>query len=235
MASIYLVRHGQAGFGLTNYDVLTDLGVKQAQTLGNHFANISLQPDEVVCGDMTRHRLTRDNVLAQLTGDWHSLPENPLWNEFNHEEVLSVFDQRFATPEKLMAELKASPNSKAFFVQQFGQAIARWTSGDFNSDYSEPWQDFNNRVNQGLEQLVAQIQPKQKVMVFTSGGVISTILMKLMNIPHAELLKLNMNIANASVTELKVNQFGVMVHTFNDYSALRLASLSGEQQLVTFA
>ncbi|MFT5334978.1 MAG: broad specificity phosphatase PhoE, partial [Halioglobus sp.] len=31
MASIYVIRHGQASFGAANYDKLSDLGCRQAE------------------------------------------------------------------------------------------------------------------------------------------------------------------------------------------------------------
>lgn len=233
MASIYLIRHGQAGFGQKNYDVLTELGIKQAQHLGKHFAQLNLQPDVIVAGNMVRHQLTKEHAISQLPNlsDTVEFYSSAHWNEFNHEEVLSVFDKTFAEPEALMAKLSTHPNPKKYFIEQFSQAVQRWMSGDYNHEYSETWQAFNERVNLGLTQLVEQLEPKQKAVVFTSGGVISTIMMKQMQIPHTQLLKLNMNIANASVTELKVNQFGTLVHKFNDYSAMTLA---GETSLVTF-
>ncbi|MCF8967887.1 histidine phosphatase family protein, partial [Pseudomonas carnis] len=39
MGSIYLIRHGQASFGADDYDVLSPIGVEQAQVLGRHLAD----------------------------------------------------------------------------------------------------------------------------------------------------------------------------------------------------
>ena len=38
MATIYLIRHGQASFGKANYDELSDLGQQQATRLGQALA-----------------------------------------------------------------------------------------------------------------------------------------------------------------------------------------------------
>ena len=40
MGSIYLIRHGQASFGADDYDVLSPLGVRQAEVLGDHLAHV---------------------------------------------------------------------------------------------------------------------------------------------------------------------------------------------------
>ena len=38
MGSIYLIRHGQASFGAENYDVLSPLGYRQSEALGDYLA-----------------------------------------------------------------------------------------------------------------------------------------------------------------------------------------------------
>ena len=42
MAQIYLVRHGQASFGSSNYDQLSELGFEQARLLGRHGGRANL-------------------------------------------------------------------------------------------------------------------------------------------------------------------------------------------------
>ena len=38
MATIYLIRHGQASFGAEDYDKLSELGCRQAQVVGEYLA-----------------------------------------------------------------------------------------------------------------------------------------------------------------------------------------------------
>ena len=42
MASLYLIRHGQASFGSANYDQLLPLGQRQADVSGQFFADVGL-------------------------------------------------------------------------------------------------------------------------------------------------------------------------------------------------
>ena len=68
MGNIYLIRHGQASFGADDYDVLSPLGVRQSQALGEHLAQLDLHLDRCVAGDLRRQqdtaRLTLDAMAA---------------------------------------------------------------------------------------------------------------------------------------------------------------------------
>ena len=53
MASIYLVRHGQASFGAANYDQLSTLGQRQADLTGEFFARVGLSFDAAYAGSLS--------------------------------------------------------------------------------------------------------------------------------------------------------------------------------------
>ena len=58
MAQLLLVRHGQASFGASDYDKLSDLGVEQSRALGQFWARCDLPIDNMIAGSMRRHRET---------------------------------------------------------------------------------------------------------------------------------------------------------------------------------
>ena len=58
MASLYLIRHGQASFGSANYDQLSPLGQRQADVSGRFFADTELHFAQAVSGDLSRQRET---------------------------------------------------------------------------------------------------------------------------------------------------------------------------------
>ena len=64
MATIYLVRHGQASFGAEDYDALSELGCRQAQVLGEYFRDCDIRLDAAYCGDLKRQRDTARLALA---------------------------------------------------------------------------------------------------------------------------------------------------------------------------
>ena len=64
MASLYLIRHGQASFGSANYDQLSALGQRQADVSGHFFADVELHFGQAVSGDLSRQQETGQRVLA---------------------------------------------------------------------------------------------------------------------------------------------------------------------------
>ena len=64
MATIYLIRHGQASFGAENYDKLSELGCRQAEVAGEYFRDTGIQFDAVYSGDLSRQRETARLALT---------------------------------------------------------------------------------------------------------------------------------------------------------------------------
>lgn len=58
MGSIYLIRHGQASFGADDYDVLSPTGIRQAEILGRHLAELGISFDRCLAGDLRRQQHT---------------------------------------------------------------------------------------------------------------------------------------------------------------------------------
>ena len=61
MATVYLVRHGQASFGKANYDQLSPTGWEQGRVLGRWLAN-RLAPGAFFRGNLERHRDTVEDI-----------------------------------------------------------------------------------------------------------------------------------------------------------------------------
>ena len=93
MGSIYLIRHGQASFGADNYDVLSPLGVRQAQIVGQHLVDLGLRFDRCLSGDLSRQQDTARHALQQFSAAGLSAPAlevDPAFNEFDAFGVLSA-------------------------------------------------------------------------------------------------------------------------------------------------
>lgn len=62
--SLWLVRHGQASFGKSDYDNLSETGHEQAYVLGKDLAHRGITPSLIVSGSMKRHRQTLAEIAA---------------------------------------------------------------------------------------------------------------------------------------------------------------------------
>jgi broad specificity phosphatase PhoE len=58
LAELLVIRHGQASFGQDNYDVLSELGHRQAEAVGALLREINWVPDRLVTGTLNRQRDT---------------------------------------------------------------------------------------------------------------------------------------------------------------------------------
>ncbi len=78
--------------------------------------------------------------------------------------------------------------------------------GDYHHEYEESWPEFKARIENGLQHLcdeLANTQPRYAV-VFTSGGVISVAVGKLLGLSPEKTFALNWAIANTSLTTLRL-------------------------------
>ena len=66
MAAIFLLRHGQASFGESDYDRLSPLGIEQARLLGAALAGCNLRSPQFISGGMRRHQETLSECLGAM-------------------------------------------------------------------------------------------------------------------------------------------------------------------------
>lgn len=223
MTLIYLVRHGQASFGAQTYDQLSLVGEQQAICLGQYLAQILPDQPEIMAGDMQRHQQTMCLALAESFPK-AQIKTTKVWNEFDHQQIFSRYTPRFANPALLKAEITQARHPREYLAQIFSAAIARWTEGEFDHDYDETWPAFQQRVEQGLADLcqgITNTKP-QAVVVFTSGGVISVVVGKLLGLSPAQTFQLSWSVANCSLTTLRVEHGQPELLSFNEHQYLKL-------------
>ncbi len=217
-ATLVLLRHGQASFGSTDYDVLSDGGRRQAVLLGAALKERYPRVGAVVTGTMRRQRDTAAATLGAM-GLEAPRAEDPAWNEFDHVDVLRALEPRFRDDAELHRVFASGASPAGAFERAFLAAVSRWTSGAHDADYRETWADFLARVDGALSRALTPpgAAGGGPVLVFTSGGPISAACrVPLRATDAAGVLSNAFRIANASVTELAVDHDGFVLRTFND-------------------
>lgn len=205
MTTIYLIRHGQASFGAESYDKLSPNGELQATLLGQYFNQILKEAPYVVAGSMQRHQQTANLSLAECFPEVE-IQTDQAWNEFNHQQVFAKYEPRFNQPHLLKKEVENEQNPRAYLAKIFEGAIGRWTDGEYHHEYDESWPHFKNRIENALQNLcheLAKTKPRYAV-VFTSGGVISVVAGKLLELTPNRTFALNWAITNSSITTLRL-------------------------------
>lgn len=205
MTTIYLIRHGQASFGAESYDQLSPNGELQAKLLGRYFDEILKEAPYVVAGSMQRHQQTAQLSLDKCFPESEILTDSA-WNEFNHQQVFARYEPRFNQPELLKQDVSEHENPRDYLSKIFNGAIARWTGDDYHHEYDESWPSFKARVESGLENLCDQLSKSRPryAVVYTSGGVISVAVGKILGLSPEKTFALNWAITNTSITTLRL-------------------------------
>lgn len=211
--TITLVRHGQASFWAADYDALSEVGFRQARVLGTALASSAPLPAHVVCGTMRRHRQTAEACLAAmgLSPRWD---EDAGWDEYDHRDVIAVFETRSAGHALPGAELARSGRPEEAFLRMFAAAVGRWTSGAHDADYREPWPAFLSRVDAALRRLAPAASGG--VLVFTSGGPIAAVCRGLLGLSDDQALRRSWKLVNAGITRIEVGGDGPSLGCFNE-------------------
>ena len=220
MAKLYLVRHAQASFGLENYDQLSALGMQQSTHLPKHF----LQPVQAFYrGDMKRHEQTLSGSFPEK--DFTVLKE---LNEFDHVNVLQTHRPEITEREKAIQLVMSQPDPKRFMEEEFRSAMLKWMNNT-SEGYTERFADFEARCMNALHHITEQArsQNQKEIVAVTSGGFISLVLMRLLQLPQEKMIELNLHVANTSVTCLLFNREKISLSYFNNYSHL-------PKEMVTF-
>lgn len=229
MGAIYLVRHGQASFGSSNYDQLSPLGFEQARVVGEHLKSRLKHVDAVALGDMRRHRETAETCMAAMGLDLPVI-EDTGFNEYAFEAIVKAHRPEFHDQSVMKAELAKTSDPKLAFQQFFEAAIARWTGGEHDHEYEESWPQFHSRCGGALDRLVQHIGHGKTALVFTSGGYIGVTVQRLLGLNAKQAFGFNWHIANASITKLLYGSRGVSLQSFNEHGHLE----SADGKLLTF-
>jgi broad specificity phosphatase PhoE len=218
VGQILLVRHGQASWDAEDYDVLSETGWEQSRLLGRALAGRGIDPDVVVTGGMRRHGETAQGCLGELAAaHGRSDPASPTvdagWDEFDHVSMLS----------KLAAPFEGRRPTKAEFQEWFESAAERWTRGEYDHEYAEPFGEFTDRVAAALRR-TAEAVGSGTAVVFTSGGPIAWSVASLLaedrDVASGLWHRLNPVCVNSGVTRLVTGRRGTTLVSFNGHAHL---------------
>ena len=194
---IYLIRHGRQSSKLCNVDVdLCEAGWRQAALLGAHLLNARI--DIVYSSDMIRARQTAEAANLYWKAEHIIVPE---LREICFGDLEGLSDEAIET-----------------FFGDFKRELATMKS-DLPYPGGECFADVARRAMPALLDIASS--GYQNAAVITHGGVIRSILARILGMSHAK-ARLFDNIENTSITELLYDedkeQF--LLRRFNDFSHL---------------
>ncbi len=230
MSTIYLFRHGQASFGKSNYDKLSDLGCEQATALGNFLADSDIIFDAAYAGSLQRQQKTAQLALA-LQPDTVELIIDKRFNEINNDEQIRYLLPILAKQNDQIKQLVDGGlnNSKQF--QKAIEAVFNFWVSDNSPDMSiQTWQDYSTNAIAAFNAVQTEQGSGKTVAIFTSGGTIATLVAYVLGLKGTQTYQFYEPVINCSLTEIFYNQRKCSLSCFNDYSYLTQTNKS----LVTY-
>ena len=234
MASIFVIRHGQASFGEANYDKLSDLGCRQAEVLGEYLRDCGIHFDATYSGDLQRQRKTAEIATSvQPQSAEHTVDAR--FNEIDNEQQITT----------LMPEvLRLNPSMQTLLDEGFGssknyQKILKlifnyWVSPDCPDSNIQSWNNYSGQVYAALAELIAAQGAGKTVGLFTSGGTIASIVAHVLGLGSEHVYSFYEPVINCSVTQLFYSGDRVSLSYYNDHSFLKVLGMQKGEQLVTY-
>ena len=205
MATLYLIRHGQASYGEPDYDRLSPRGIEQARAIGRWAAREQL--DAVYAGPLRRQQQTAQYAAEAAAG---ALPTpRPLAElaEYPAFDMLHHLMPRLVAEDPRFEQLTSAPTPR-LLDQAFHAILTRWSRDDWTVDGVERVAAFVGRVRAGLDRVLRAAGPGARLACVTSAGPIGVAVGLVFGIAAERMVRTSIVIRNASITELRFRSQG---------------------------
>jgi broad specificity phosphatase PhoE len=163
VADLIVIQHGQASFGAQNYDVLSELGHRQAVAMGQRLAAIEIVPTGFVTGNMRRQCDTMEGLQTGM-GRTAAAPQVHLGlNEFDFEGLLKACYRKTPPPADLISDRKSH-------FRSLRATVLAWQRDEIDSP-PESWAAFTAWVEAARQFLTKD--RSGPILAVSSGGGIS--------------------------------------------------------------
>ncbi|MDJ0766556.1 MAG: histidine phosphatase family protein [Myxococcota bacterium] len=235
MSTLFFVRHGQASFGKETYDRLSEKGILQSQMLADYFHQIGITFDVCYTGTLKRQITTGEQYLNSCESRNMRIPKvvrHEGLNENNSRDILiSLVPSLVEDGSVTEADVAGLFQDKKSFQLVFEKAMLRWVSGHYDIPQLARWTDFTAAVNGVVDEIMDTYGRGKRVVAFTSGGPLSVVVQRALNLSGEDTMQVAWQIANTSVTRFKCTEKKIMLASFNELAHLEL---KGDDSLITY-
>ena len=235
MSILYLIRHGQASFGASDYDSLSDGGRHQARALGAFFLRAGIRFDACWSGTLRRQQQTLGEVRDIYLKAGVDLPlssETAALDEYDYEAILRALVPIIQKEDPaFIRDVDRMLSDRRAFQKVFGRVMTRWASGRDTVDNGLDWPSFAKSVTTGIQDIIDRSAPGSHVAVFTSGGPIAATVGNVAGLSAEKTVALSWQLVNASITRFKFSDGQISLATFNEPGHLER---EGEIGLITY-
>ncbi|MEX3630344.1 MAG: histidine phosphatase family protein [Burkholderia sp.] len=125
--------------------------------------------------------------------------------------------------------MAASGDARRAFQALFSAAVARWTSGEADGDYTLAWPAFRAGVLAAWNELASETA--EEIWVVSSGGPIAVIAALLAGADLRRTFDFAWPLVNTSVSRIRTGWRGAQLVTYNAWSHL---DTTADASLVTY-
>ena len=234
MATIYLIRHGQASFGADDYDKLSELGCRQASVTGDYLAQCGINFDAIYSGNLLRQRETAQLATASQPEELE-LRIDARFNEIKNDEQLKYLVPEVVKSNPAVQGLIERGLSSSKDYQKVIEAVFNyWVSPQCTDSRLQSWQDYSQGVGQALHDVMVEQGAGKTVGIFTSGGTIATIVAQVLGLTGEQTYRFYEPIFNCSVSQLFYTGTRVSLSYFNDRSFLQVLGTQRSENLMSY-
>ena len=234
MATIYLIRHGQASFGAENYDKLSELGCRQAVVTGEYFRDTGVCFDAVYSGDLSRQRET---ARLALENQPNAVPHHidPRLNEIqNDAQVKYLMPEVIKINPAIQALVEKGLSSSKDYQKVIDAVFNFWVSPACSDSRLQSWAEFSGGTRQAIADVVQEQGSGKTVGIFTSGGPLATIVAQVLGLGGEHTYQFYEPILNCSVTQLFYSKSKISLSYFNDSSFLQVLGKQRGEELLSY-
>ncbi|OWU85777.1 phosphoglycerate mutase [Oceanicola sp. 22II-s10i] len=222
MATLYIVRHGQASFGADDYDVLSPTGHKQAEAVGRALASQGVTPDAWIMGDMRRHRETMAGIMQGMGVEGVTPEVHAGLNEYD-------FGALNAAKLKAAGLVPKTPIDRRTYFRTLRDVVQEWHRDEIPDPY-ETYGAFRDRVEDARR--LCMREGVQTVLAVSSGGAIGQMIARLLDAPPLTQVKLQLQMKNCAVNRIVYSANNSYLHGFNETPHI---DASNEAEMLTYS
>lgn len=197
MATLYLIRHGQASYGQPDYDKLSPLGFEQARLVGAWLAD--RQIDAMFSGPLRRQLETAASIRATAPS---IAPATvlPGLAEYPGFEMVKAFLPRLIEDDAELATRAVTALGRG----DFQTILTRWARDEWRAEGVEHVHAFTARVADAMKTIIGACARGGRVAVVTSAGPIGVAVGLVFGATPHHMVRTSAVIKNASITELRL-------------------------------
>jgi len=200
VGSLFLIRHGQASYGQTDYDRLSPRGIEQARALGPALARMNL--DAIYVGPHTRQQQTLEHAVAACDAKLPVHVDHAGLAEYPAFKILEHFIPRLASEDPRFAELATAPTPR-LLDEAFKRILRMWGEDQWAAPEVERVGGFVARVTAALEHAIRTSESGARIALVTSAGPIGVAVGSVFGLPPERMVRTSVVVRNTSITELR--------------------------------